>query len=339
MEISDDEEESLGRKLTRLRREVEEVKEEVERKRTQKGDAISQETQVEANSLGTLSQVLQSIDSSSHDDKNGAASRHTKSLASATKPKGIPVDADGPVQRNGDSSTYTVSYAPTYQEDHALSKVSDFDSRLTLIEAALGIDAIPLPTQDQTPAKALIPTLDLLDKQFMTLSTSTDSSLDTVNRRVKQLTLDAEKLEQARRSAKAAQEALSPTTSGGSHSAVVNGNAKDVNIAEDAEQVSKINALYGTLSTIESLAPLLPSILDRLRSLRSLHADAATASQSLAQLESRQDDMKQELQGWREGLERVEQAMEQGDQTMKGNTEMVEEWVKELEERIQKLDR
>ena len=78
-------------------------------------------------------------------------------------------------------------------------------------------------------------------------------------------------------------------------------------------------------------------MLDRLRSLRSLHADAATASQTLARLEARQEETKQELQGWREGLEKVETAMKQGEKTVKGNTESVETWVKELEERIRKL--
>ncbi|KAK4698125.1 nuclear migration protein JNM1, partial [Lecanoromycetidae sp. Uapishka_2] len=334
---SDDEEESLERKIARLRREVEEVKGVFEQRKEKSVNGTAKEIHNEAESLDALSQVLDSVGSIAAEDETGAASRLQKKLASTAKASGNLANgqsADSTRQDIG-SPTYTVTYAPNYQEDHALSKVSDFESRLALIEAALGIDAMTLPTQDRSAAKAMIPTLDSLDKQLNTLSNSTDSSLDRISRRVRHLTVDAEKLERARKSAKAAQEALSPA-SNGPRSA---GLASEAGIpeVEDHESMSKINALYGTLPTIESLAPLLPSVLDRLRSLRILHADAASASQTLSKVESRQEAMKDELQGWREGLEKVEKAMEQGEQTMKGNTEMVEGWVKELEERMRKI--
>ena len=337
IEVSGDEEaESLERKLARLRREVAEVKGEFEQRRAKQGDGSTEEPQHEAESIGTLSQVLESVETPDLDGHNGAAGRLTKRLAALTDSPRTSENGTGsvPVQQMGANSTYTVTYAPTYQEDQTLSKVSDFDSRLTLIETALGLDAIPLPTQDSSPPKAVLPALDTLDKQLDALSTSTETSLDKLSRRVRQLTQDAEKLEQARKAAKLAQEALSPSSENFSS---LNGQPQDVDLLDDAEQRSKINALYGTLSTIESLAPLLPSVLDRLRSLRSLHANAATAIQTLANLEARQEDTKQELQAWREGLEKVENAMKQGEETVKGNTETVEGWVKELEERMQKL--
>lgn len=284
-----------------------------------------------------MSQVLNSIGPTNTQGEKGAARRLTKKLASSLELNGTVANVQSakPAQQDGVSSMYTVTYAPNYQEDHTLSKVSDFDSRLTLIEAALGIDAIPLPSQDRSASKAMIPTLDFLDKQLHTLSTSTDSSLDKISRRVRHLTVDAEKLERARKSAKAAQDALSPTSSG-PRSAGLSSEAGVLEI-DDHESMSKINALYGTLSTIESLAPLLPSLLDRLRSLRTLHTDAATASQTLSKVESRQEAMKAELEGWKEGLEKVEKAKEQGEQTVKSNTEMVDGWVKELEERMRNL--
>ena len=328
--------------MARLRREVAEVKDEFERRKEKPRDGIAQETTDDAATLDALGQVLVSVDTTATKGEAGAASRLTRRLASVSQVNGQPLDGKPAktTQNDGSSSTYTVTYASRYKEDHALSKVSDFDSRLALIEAALGIDAIPLPTQDGSTTKAVIPTLEILDKQLTTLTTSTDSSLDTLSRRVRQLTHDTEKLEQARKSAKAAQEALrqealSPNGKGGRSPPANTGTM--LSEIEDPESVSKINALYGTLSTIESLAPLLPSVLDRLRSLRTLHADAATSSQTLAKVESRQEAMQEELQGWREGLEKVERAMEQGEQTMKGNTEMVEAWVKELEERMRKL--
>lgn len=340
VEVSSDEEvESLERKLARLRKEVAEVKGEFEHRRADKEDGATQEQQPEAESMDTLRQILESVEPYDADADAGAASRLTKKLLATSKPPGIPVNSvegpgSRPAQQNAASSTYTVTYAPTYTEEHTLSKVSEFDSRLTLIEAALGLDAIPLPIQNRSTSKAVLPALDALDKQLITLSTSTDTSLDKASRRVRQLTQDAEKLEQARKAAKAAQEALSPSSE---DSSPLNSPTNYADVLEDTEQRSKINALYGTLSTIESLAPLLPSVLDRLRSLRSLHADAATASQTLANLEAQQEDTKQELHSWREGLAKVESAMNQGEQTVKGNTETIEGWVKELEERMRKL--
>ena len=336
---SDEEVESLERKLARLRREVAEVKGEFEQRGGKAEDEAPPDPQHEAEGLDTLSQILESVVLPSNDGSTGAASRLTKRLVVAREPAEDTVKSkDGPgsvpAQQTPSGSTYTVTYAPTYEKEHALSRVSDFDSRLTLIEAALGLDSVPLPTQDRSPSKAILPALETLDLQLATLSNSTETSLDKLGGRVKQLTQDTRELEKARKAAKAAQEALSPSSE---DFPSLNGPAKDVDVLDDTEQRSKINALYGTLSTIESLAPLLPAVLDRLRSLRSLHADAATASQTLAKLEARQEDTKQELQGWREGLEKVESAMKKGERTVRDNTETIESWVKELEVRMQKL--
>jgi nuclear migration protein JNM1 len=135
-------------------------------------------------------------------------------------------------------------------------------------------------------------------------------------------------LDEARKSAKVAQEDLRAAS----------GDSKmedDDDI--DSEQVAKINALYGTLATIEHLSPMLPSLLDRLRSLRAIHADAATASETLEKVAKGQEDMAGDIRKWREGLEKVEQAIKQGEQTMGGNMKAVEGWVKDLEERMARL--
>ncbi|KAL6715774.1 hypothetical protein ACLMJK_006735 [Lecanora helva] len=337
---SDEEDESLDRKLARLQREVSELKEEYSQNDSRKGRA-AQDAKDGVGSLDTLSQVLDSIAPSAAAGEDRAATRLAKRLETTTIAKGT--TANGSESRE-DESQYIVSYAPNYQEDHTLAKISDFDSRLALLESVLGIDSIPLPTQESTPTKAILPSLDTLDKQLTTLSTSSESSLDAISRKVRQLSQDAEKLEQARKAAKAAHEALrqealnSPGNNNTSRVAELSKDISNVsNDIEDPESISKINALYGTLSTIESIAPTLPLVLDRLRSLRSLHADAASASQTLTKVETRQEEMQEEIRGWREGLEKVEKAMGEGEETMKVNTEMVDGWVKDLEGRMRKL--
>ena len=47
--------------------------------------------------------------------------------------------------------------------------------------------------------------------------------------------------------------------------------------------------------------------------------------------------MADDLRNWRAGLEKVEEMFEHGQKTMGGNMGAIEGWVKELEERMEKL--
>jgi len=249
--------------------------------------------------------------------------------AKLAKDLGTGIKANGPPQTShgsDEAATYTITYAPTYQQSHALAKAADFDSRLALLENILGLNTADLPTATGNGiSKAVLPTLDTLQQQISLISESTPSSLDSISRRVRSLTQEADRLEESRKNAKAAQDAL---RAGGD--AIPEG-------AEDTEQIAKINALYGTLSTIDTLAPLLPSLLDRLRSLRAIHADAATASESLERVEKKQADMMEDIKKWTEGLGRVEEALEKNETVINGNMKVVEGWVKELEVKMEKL--
>ena len=311
------------RKLARLKREIEEVKEEYVRRNAEKKETPVENGEVDGQDITRLSKVLDGISASQAKTATSAGAKLAKDL-------GTGIRANGPAQTSqgtGEPATYTVTYAPTYQQSHALAKAADFDGRLALLEKALGISSTALPTLNANAAsKAILPTLDTLQRQVSVLSESTPSSLDGISRRVRTLTQEADRLEESRKSAKAAQDAL---RAAGGDVASEEG--------ENSEQASKINALYGTLSTIENLSPFLPSLLDRLRSLRAIHADAATASQNLERVEKRQADMAEDIKKWREGLEKVEEAMKQGETVMGGNMKIVQGWVKELEGKMEKI--
>lgn len=331
-DFSDDEDgESLERKMARLRREIEEVKAEVGRRkqeREERGDAVDSVAVDGRDDAAALSKMLEGMSETSTSIGPSAGERLAKDLATSlqvTKPISTSI-ADSTTPTG--SATYTVAYAPTYHQSHALAKAADFDSRLTLLEKALGITSTTLHTLDPTSiSRPILPTLDNLHRQVLVLSESSTSSLDTITRRVRILTTEAEKLDEARKSAKASQAAVAASAS------------DDIDIVGmDSEQVAKVNALYGTLATIDNLAPLLPSVLDRLRSLRAIHADAATVSESLQRVEKRQEDMAADIKQWREGLEKVEEAMKQGEASMGSNIKVVEGWVKDLEERMSKMD-
>ena len=339
---SDEDDETLETRLARLRREAAEVKAAFESRKTHNKSGTQPQIVVDDGGLDELSEVLGSINARGSQTEDGAASRLVKKLSTATKTHSGPTDAAEAA--NGHSTQadpiYTFSYAPNYEQEHTLAKIADFDARLTLLENVLGLDTLALPTQPRPHAKAVLPTLENIDRQLSVISTSTDAKIDSASRKIRQLTQDAQKLTESRKSAKAAQEALingrnvpRPPSSSRNEADV-----QGMPSMEDPEHLSKINALYGTLPTIEALSPMLPPLLDRLRSLRSIHAEAASAHQGLAQIESRQEAMAEDLRSWRAGLEKVEEMFEQGRETMGGNMTAIEGWVKELEERMGKLN-
>ncbi|KAK4231775.1 Dynamitin-domain-containing protein [Podospora fimiseda] len=313
---------NLARKIARLKREIEEAKEEYGKQKAAEnkpeGEATEQDEEIES-----LSKTLEEI-------SRLEEPRVTKTTISASGP--VPTISSGD-QAAGDAAagaSYTITYAPAYEQTHALAKAADFDSRLVFLEKALGVGSAAMPEFDSKGLpRAVIPMVENLYRQVSTLSEATTPNLDAISRRVRTLTQEAQNLEKARKNARQAQEALiqagaSPTPAEGA-------------AVEDSEQVAKINALYGLIPTIENLSPLLPPLLDRLRSLRMIHADAATASETLQRLEQKQIEMATDIQQWREGIEKLESAIRDGDASRTKNMEVISEWVKDLEDRILRL--
>ncbi|KAG6290795.1 hypothetical protein E4U46_001543 [Claviceps purpurea] len=306
--------ESLERKVARLKREVEEAKAEyMKRSTTNSGDSQSEAISTEG--LRSLSHVLDEIAKplgldSSQAPKNAAVPNFT----SVNQAEGVPAE---------DGATYTIKYAPSYEQSHALAKAADFDRRLLMLEKTLGIgSSSETETGSNGLLRAILPTLDGLEKQVSTLSQASTSNLDAISRRVRTLAAEQDKLNETREKAKALREEL-----GKQNPAPV----------DESEQESKIKALYGILPTIENLTPMLPPLLDRLRSLRAIHADAATASQTLERIESQQIEMTGELKLWKEGLEKVEHSMKDGETLMKENVKVMEGWIQDLEARAAKF--
>lgn len=307
----DDDEESLERRIARLKREVEEVKDEYAKRKAAPatpGDAGADQR------LVSLSQILQDI--SNHPG--------TRISGSAPKPPAQTIQDEPAEPQVRDNATYTVTYAPSYEQSHALAKAADFDRRLLMLEKGLGISSTSVPESDANGLpRAILPSLDSLAKQISTLAEASTANLDAISRRVRTLASEQDKLNDSREKARSLREELGRHAPGSA--------------PEESDQEAKINALYGILPTIENLTPVLPPLLDRLRSLRAIHADAADASETLDRIEKQQTDMAAELKQWNEGLEKVEAAMRDGDITAKNNMQVMEEWVKDLEERIDDL--
>ncbi|KAH8177659.1 dynamitin domain-containing protein [Sarocladium implicatum] len=314
-DLSDDDEddEGLERRIARLQREVQEAKDLYEKR---KGVADSQAEGTDGlGRLDSLSQVLDEISKPVGVGSLAPTARARKDLSQ--QPVAVEDMPDG-------EATYTLTYAPSYEQTHALAKAADFDRRLLMLEQGLGISASSaVETNGAGLTRAMLPTLQSLEQQISTLAQASTANLDAISRRVRTLAADQQQLNEKQEQAKRLREDMNKS-----------GNSKE---DDDADQEAKINALYGTLPTIESLTPMLPPLLDRLRSLRAIHADAATASDTLDRIEQEQVDLTEELKQWREGLEKIEGAVKDGDTAIKGNMKVMEGWVKELEERVAKL--
>lgn len=314
----DDDDESLERRIARLQREVAEAKDEYAKRKAaaagNQGDDSARDERLVA-----LSQVLDDI-------SKPAGTRTAPHLSKARPASEDDDDEDEDSQApDTESATYTVTYAPTYEQSHALAKAADFDRRLLMLEKGLGISSSLMPEADVNGLpRAILPTLDAMNKQITTLAQASTANLDAISRRVRSLASEQDKLNDAREKAKTLREEL------GRHGP---SEAAD----DESEQEAKINALYGILPAIESLTPVLPPLLDRLRSLRVIHADAAAASETLDRIETQQVDMTTELKQWNEGLEKIEAAMKESSASVEKNKAVMEGWVKELEERIKDL--
>lgn len=303
--------ESLERKIARLKREVEETKDEYAKR---KGVAAGEDDDGAPGDL-RLESLSQTLDDLSR--RSGITSvKRIDATPSSTNESAAESLETGP--------TYTITYAPTYEQTHALAKAADFDRRLLVLERSLGISSSSMTEAGEGGLpRAILPTLDSLEKQISTLSQASTANLDTISRRVRALATEQDKLNESREKAKALREEL------GKHAGTPQ--------VDTSDQEAKVNALYAILPTIENLTPILPPLLDRLRSLRAIHADAATASQLLDQIEKQQAEIAGEVKLWKDGIEKLEATVSNGDKVMKTNVEVMEGWVKDLEQRLEKL--
>lgn len=315
---SEDEEEGLDRRLARLLREAQEVQAELD-KRTEGTGTIEAQDGVEKGEDGgldvtmkfrELNAALEKIRNSQL-DAGSAHAKLAKELARRMPEQTTPAIAPGIDVLNGISTS-------DHTEAAALSKVADFDTRLASLERALGLSVLDTPdaaSNGSTNFAPVLPTLTLLDRQVNLLSSvPSQPHLDSVVQKLHQAQLDRQ-----------------------AHQSNSDGNGTVTPSTLSAEDMAKLRALYAVLPQLTSMAPTLPPLLARLRSLRTLHANAAAASQTLDEVERRQDEADKEIKEWTAGLAKVAEAVKSAEGGMRENVGALDKWVKDLEERINKL--
>ncbi|KAJ5168157.1 uncharacterized protein N7482_003751 [Penicillium canariense] len=372
-DLSDSEDESLERRLARLRREVEDLKVQMANQsrsgqnEAEKAQATSAADKPGEKALGDgVAELSRALDNLHASSRGGQSSSYSAAAVLTRKLETGPQSSSGPgadtlkaqSPEKGSATTAVTPVPSTAPAAGLLSHAAAFEGRLALLEASMGISSSSNPfIGDGISEPALQPVLPALDQMTSRLSTltgllvganpasggpSTVPSLTTphleaLSTRVRKLTTDAEALASARRRAADAAKAAQAARIASGSDADAAPTADGLGTADD-EQTAKIQALYATLPTIQSLHPLLPSVLERLRSLRACHAGAAHAADLLNELEKRHAEMASEIEQWREGLTAVETKMKQGEAALRSNVETVEPWVRDLESRIARLD-
>jgi nuclear migration protein JNM1 len=327
-DLSDEEDETLDRKLARLRREVEQIKSTLEERKAEasrNGTATEpiDESEDPLADIGRISEALDAVYSERHGDARGAESGLSRTLSKFAQAEESMKSAE-PTTRNL-SQPSTSSAEP--QLGQTLTKIADFDSRLTFLENAIGLNGLNMPDTGIDMPKLILPTLDTLER-LIELATASPSNLDAAQSKTRQLVRDAERLHRLR----------SEDGDGAPPSGKSSGNNQAVPPISDSEQhTSKVNALYGVLPTIDSLSPTVPLMLDRLRSLRLIHTSAAGAKEVLDDVEKRQAEQAEEIEQWRNALELVEGNLKDGQTALVDNVHKVGELVSQLETRVSKV--
>lgn len=292
--------EGLNARIARLRREVEEVRVAAAREREEDAEGGAEEDEGEGERKG----------------KEDQAEELGRLLA------GVEVAAPvaGSRKRAGTPGAWPERDGDGEGEEQVLSKVADFDSRLSALEQALGVQSLFDTSNANAVSTPVLPTLTLLDQQLAALSSATSlTNLETASARISKLRSQAET-------------SLSrPTSSSGPGEQDLQGLSPD--------DLAKLQTLHTLLPTLQSLSPTAPALLTRLHSLRTLHTSASTASTELDEVERRQTEMESELKAWREGLEKVEEAVTEASEANGRNGKVVEGWVREFEGRMKKLGR
>jgi nuclear migration protein JNM1 len=375
-DLSDSEDESVERRLARLRREVEDLKLEMENRsssgpnqapETDASQAASAAESSGDNNLGDgvaeLSRALDNLHALSRGGQAAsysAATALTHKINTGSQSFSVP-GADSQKQQppTGESASTAVTPVPAQTAVASaglLSHAAAFEGRLALLEASMGISSSSNPfVGDGISEPALQPVLPALEQMTSRISAlsgllaganpasggpSAVPGLTTPH--LESLSTRVRKLTTDAEALASARKRAADAAKAAQAARVATGSDADgVPSAEgsfmDDEQIAKIQALYATLPTIQSLHPLLPSVLERLRSLRACHAGAAHAAESLNELEKRHAEMASEIEQWREGLTAVEEKMKQGEAALRSNVETVEPWVRDLESRMARL--
>jgi nuclear migration protein JNM1 len=315
---SDEEKESFGAKLQRVKAELMELEGEYER-RIEAGD----KSKIEETDPKQLLEVMgNKLDTLYAKRRGGARGPEAQLDRTVQKFKDYKPFAPSPILSRAIANQPPLpgTQIQRNQLEYVLSQAADFDKRITELENSLGLNGNTMPELSDRPAFPVFTTLQTLEQTLGLLGDASTNNLEGAIQQIRKLTADAEQLKSTREDAARA----------GSVSIENNANAYP-------DQEAKINALYGTLPSIDKLSPILPLVLERLRTLRLVHTSAWQADEALSELEKRQSKQEEEIKKWEKQLVIVEKDMEKCTETMHNNIKIAGDDVKKIAAKVENL--
>ncbi|KAJ1643150.1 hypothetical protein LPJ64_005043 [Coemansia asiatica] len=193
------------------------------------------------------------------------------------------------------------------------------EQRIAALEKTLG--AVGGSVDRFSAGRSLVDSVVKLRQQMDVLADP--NRVDGIQRRIKQVLVDMDRLDIANAQAARAQAALS---------------ADDKNLVKlDAAAIKKIDQVYEKLASVDALVELAPATAQRLQSLAKLHVEAADAVARLSRIEREQSSVKEELVTMKEIAGSLKAAIGENSGTLKDNMKSLDARIAALNERVQSL--
>lgn len=193
------------------------------------------------------------------------------------------------------------------------------------------------PASTELPPPVL-PVLDKLSHQLNLLSQP--RHLDTLNRRIKTLVSDLDRIHETRRKLGDTTPLHLALNSGLTVSTTGSGEEEPDKATEGdlpPDILPRLQALFNLLPRLQALSPVVPGLLLRLRSLADLHASAASFDTSLTEAQASVTNMQETQKSLETVLANVQSSLQENQAAMEANVASIHERVIELAKRVQNL--
>ncbi|KAJ1917364.1 hypothetical protein H4219_003231 [Mycoemilia scoparia] len=200
--------------------------------------------------------------------------------------------------------------------------IANLEERITLLERILGAKQSNL--LNTTSGKGVLESIADMEERVILISDP--KYIDGLSRRVKQLTVEIDRLNELKKKSKGADSPIVGTGDGKSG----NSNSSALNL--DQGTVDRINDLYESVNKIEAVVRLAPALASRLESLAQVHSEAAVATETL----KRCDESGQRVD---EGIIVLTDLCQTMTKSIIENSEIMRDNIKGLDKRMADLDK
>ncbi|KAK6456946.1 Dynamitin-domain-containing protein [Scheffersomyces xylosifermentans] len=300
-------EETRKQKLTRIARELEELK-------VSEDSGKDEVNAPESTQIKKLSDQLESV--LSNDKVTDKVNLHGQQLKQLFEQ----------VSRNV-ANTGTLQKSEEKREIVNPSEVLSLEARIHDLESLLGADS--LQNLHRKPGKvnpydsvASIQThLNDLSRK-VNIVHNPEYHIELVSREIEALTTKMDELESKRKFQQIRESAIGKTDTK----------------ANSTPFEKKIDELYKALPNFEKSNQVVPLILNRLKSLNTVHSDLATTTQTVGQLDRILGDLKEDFQNWDKSLNTVNENIDKYEVNFEENRASITRQIDELERKVMKLE-